>query len=289
MYISIISIFAILIYLRKINIIFIKLNQFKLKIEMNNTTLILNELFLFRIGSTWIIDGIYMFISLPVGMMGFILNIYSFSVLLKIKIKSTRLYEYLRIYCLNSAVICLISGWGFLAYSPRFFPYFSFSVFKFYRCYVYNFVGTTFYFFGNFLDIFISLDRITIFNQRAKFINKISLLKLCSSFFLISFLINFPTSLLFYPRSDAEFEQEANLNLNKFTYCGQTSILNSPIGSILTILVVFLRDFVTLMVEIAAGSASVFKIKLLIQPLMPIMIEKRSNSKDEMKMDDVFS
>ena len=35
---------------------------------------------------------------------------------------------------------------------------------------------------------------------------------------------------------DAAFEQEANLNLNKFTYCGQTSILNSPIGSILTIL-----------------------------------------------------
>lgn len=230
---------------------------------MNNTTLILNdkdefELFLLKIGSTWIIDGINIFISFPVGMIGFVLNIYSFSLFLKISIKSTRLYKYLRIYCLNSALLCLISGFAFLAYSPRFFPYYTMTAIKYYRCHVFNFVGTTFYFFGNLLDIFINWDRITIFNQRAKFINQIPFLKLCLSAFLFCFVVNFPAGLLYYARTDAEFEQEAKLNLNNFSYCGQTSFLNSTVGSIITVLVIFIRDFMTLVIEIMAGCTSLY-------------------------------
>jgi hypothetical protein len=172
-----------------------------------------------------------------------------------------------------------------LAYAPRFFPYFRLTVVKYYRCFVFNFVGSTFFFFSNMLDIIIGLDRITIFNDQAKLINKISLLKLCSFAFLFSFIVHFPTYFFFYVRSDVEFEQEAILNLNQFTYCGQTSFLNSSIGSILTIVIVLIRDIAALIIEIVFGCICVhyYRKKLQNSNLRLLNLHIRQGKKNQLK------
>ena len=56
------------------------------------------ELIYEKVGSSWLLDSIYLFVISPISLIGFILNICCLLVLLpKLKIKQTKLYKYLRI------------------------------------------------------------------------------------------------------------------------------------------------------------------------------------------------
>ena len=48
------------------------------------------SLFNERIGSTWLLDSIYLFIITPIGFIGGILNLFSLFIMNKIKIKRTK-------------------------------------------------------------------------------------------------------------------------------------------------------------------------------------------------------
>ncbi len=125
-----------------------------------------SEAFYLKIGSTWTLDGLYAFLLTPVSFAGLILNLTSIYLLFKINISSTRLYKYLRMYTVNSALICLILGFSFISWSPRFFPYFTEYYAKIFRCYLYNPLINTLFFLGNLMDIILSnllIARINIF------------------------------------------------------------------------------------------------------------------------------
>lgn len=78
----------------------------------------INEPFLIS-GSYLPIDSIYLFFISPLSFIGLILNMLSFYVIVKINIKNIMIYKYLKVYCINSGVICLISSLSFYVYSPR--------------------------------------------------------------------------------------------------------------------------------------------------------------------------
>jgi hypothetical protein len=115
-----------------------------------------NDVFYLRIGSTWTLDGLYIFIITPISFAGFLLNVFSVYQLQKIKISSTKLYKYLGIYTMNSAMICLFLGFSFVSSSPRFFPYYAANFAKIFRCYMFTPIINNLFFFGNIMDIILS-------------------------------------------------------------------------------------------------------------------------------------
>ena len=74
------------------------------------------SLFNERIGSTWLLDSIYLFIITPIGFIGGILNLFSLFIMTKIKIKKTKLYQYLKFYSLNGSLACFTCAFVFLSY-----------------------------------------------------------------------------------------------------------------------------------------------------------------------------
>ena len=120
----------------------------------NRTSFVMNEKFYMKIGSSWTLDLLYIVLISPLGFIGFILNLICFSVLIKMKIKSNkrikiRLYDYLKIYSLNCSFICLIMGFLFMTYSPRFYSHTLSNVSKFFRCRIFGYGMLSLYFVNN--------------------------------------------------------------------------------------------------------------------------------------------
>ena len=217
---------------------------------MNSTNLskfvfIVNEDFFLRIGSTWIIDSVYLAVISPIGFIGFLLNLLCFFVLLKIKIKETNVYEYLKIYSLNSSLICLTFGFLFLSHSPRYFNDFNNYYVKIFKCRIFGYGTISLYFFNNLLDILIILDRISIFkaNLRLLCLNKPYIL--CSTLFIACFAIN-----LCYFFSTDIASDETFFQSDSTSYCEQNAFIKTRAGFMLNLFVIILRDIVTLILEI---------------------------------------
>jgi hypothetical protein len=85
----------------------------------------LSESFYIRIGSTWILDSIYLYVISPLSFMAIILNALSLFIINKIKIKNATInfYEYLKVDLINGIILCLIGTCSFIGYSPRYFKY----------------------------------------------------------------------------------------------------------------------------------------------------------------------
>lgn len=86
----------------------------------------IREIFLTEIGSSWLIDGLYLFLIFPIGIIGFVLNLLCLIVLCKISEKLA-LFEYFKVYTLNASILCLMMSFNFLSRSPRYFD-FSFNI-----------------------------------------------------------------------------------------------------------------------------------------------------------------
>ena len=226
----------------------------------NLTSILYEERFYLKIGSTWLTDSINLFLTFPIGLIGLVLNIFSFFVLAKIKIKCTKLYDYLKIYSLNSAFICIISSSTFMSYSPRFFPYYLEYFAMLGRCKITAFLLATPYLFGNILDIIIGLERMSIFNVKIKKIEKfIKPIHVTLVSLTISSLINLPLVFTHYIRSKEEIIMGANYNLNNFALCGQTEFLKNYMTAFL--LPIIFRDIITLILEIFASLATIYYYK----------------------------
>lgn len=204
----------------------------------------LNESFYLRMGSTWLIDGIYIFLIAPIGITGFILNMTSLIIYCKL-INNANLYKYLIMYSLNGSLICLISSFLFLTYSPRYIDYFLSPSIKIYRCRVLGYGIVSLYFFGNLLDIFISLNRLSIFNNKLKSFHDFNPFKLGILLMIICFSINLRLIVSYDLMSNDDF-----FNSSSFTYCIQNEFAETTFNKILNIFIISIRDLITLILEI---------------------------------------
>ena len=214
-----------------------------------------DERFYMVIGSNWTFDSIYLFLISPWSFLNFLLNIISFYILHQIKenSKSARLYTYLKVYIADCALMCFLGSFIFCTYSPRYFSFALGIIGRIFRCEIFNSVTTLLYFYSNILDIFITFERLSQLSLNSKsYINKISPFKLCVIGFIGCLIFNSPSFFWNYIQSDEEFYGGARdlANLEKFSYCGRTDFIKSNLGSILSLLMIIIRDFITLIFEI---------------------------------------
>lgn len=203
------------------------------------------ELYL-RLGSTWFIDSIYLFIIPVFSFIGFLLNFSCyFAFISYIDVDNSRLHKYLTIYSFNSSILCLIHVFTFLTFSPRYFQHSFWYFTKFYRCKVLAYFSICLCFFGNILDIVIAFDRLSSFlSARINKLNSAKPLKECFLIFIVSLIINIP--ILFSLKIMGNDEL---FNPNAVHFCGQTDFAQSKTGMIVNMILIIFRDILTLIVE----------------------------------------
>jgi hypothetical protein len=228
----------------------------------NTSIQITEELLITKLGSTWLIDSVYLFFLSPVNFVGFWLNTICFLMLLfKNKQKKTnkvKLFKYLTVYALNSALTCLLHSFLFISFSPRYFPDLTFDWFpKFYRCRILSYVSISLYFFGSILDIMIALDRLSIFLKDGfNYLNGNKPYRKCTIAFIVSFLVNTPILLSLFILDNNNL-----YDLNAITVCGQTQFALSDQGIKINLILLFIRDISTLIIEIVFTCLSIYYYK----------------------------
>jgi hypothetical protein len=263
------------------------IDYLKISLEMNKTDEEKLEILLYKLGSTWILDSIYLFLIVPLSIIGFLLNIISFILINKIvKNKSNQiLFEYMRICSLNGVLACFIGFFGFL-YAPRYngikLDLFS----RFFRCIIVNFVLPTIYFFENILNIIILHDRLSIFikrivlfKKRSPWIESVIVLIFCT-------IINSPILFRLNLYSNEELF-ESNILYDKNLSLCKLSLIprNSPIIPAMVII----RDIGSLIIELILSIFSLIyfkkfintkkKIKSQVQPSM-VFVNDNENEQE---------
>jgi hypothetical protein len=213
------------------------------------------EFWLQVFGSTMFIDTLYFAFVPLVSLLGFIFNLIGLKVLFNNQFKSTKLYSYLKVYMVNSALVCLASV-GIIFNSRRYFnlqnSYFS----NFYIVYIYIVIVNTGYFYGGLLDILIILDRIFIIKNKSTLLSKQSSWLICFVLFVVCLSINFPYFFVFYPSSLSV--RLSDVESYTFYFFDVTTFAKSKIGTIITFTQYFFRDFFTLASEIILNLLSIY-------------------------------
>src|SRR5690606_39045669 len=135
---------------------------------MNSTKNISLDEWLTIYGHYYWLDYLWFYPNTLFSIMGVILNLFSFYVFRDTETFNIPFYEYLRVYCINSAIANFFDIILFTANSYRLFMWANAYWSHFYYLYIYLPIVNVNYFYGTFLDIFITLDRIAKFNQSVK-------------------------------------------------------------------------------------------------------------------------
>lgn len=215
------------------------------------------ELFL-RLGSSWTLDSIYLFVIPPLSVIGFFLNLSFFFGSIGLKDPTNlNIYKYLIIYSFNSSILCFMYAFTFLTFSPRYFDMSFCYATKFYRCKILAYFSIVLSFFGNMLDIMIALDRISTFlNEKMYGFNAARPLTKCLSAFILSLIINIPILYSLKIMENNEF-----FNENAVNFCGQTYFGRSNTGIVINLVLVLFRDILTLIIETILTGLSLFYYK----------------------------
>jgi hypothetical protein len=201
----------------------------------------------------WIVDKIF-FILIPFGIFGFILNLACFKSFLYFKNNTNKFYTYLKVYALNSSIVCLLSCLSYISYTQRYFDSITVRIHLdgFYKCVILNYITTSIFYFDNVLCILIGVERISMFVNKIRKLKSISAYLICFYGFMASFLINTPAIVWFIFKN--KNENELKQNENDLSYliktCGLRTFLNHDYGLPLAMAAISFKGFCTVIIEI---------------------------------------
>ena len=205
-----------------------------------------------KTGSYLLTDELILYLITPVSILGFIFNLISLIILLDPEFKG-RVYKYLRFYCANSILIELISS--FFVTNARRFSSISNSYYSVvYICYIFINGVDTGYFISAIAQCFIIYDRISIYLPKLKI--KINSYFICLLITIFCIVLNVPFFFIFKPY-DLEYELN-NQTIIKLYYYDVSPFSRTPLGNILTLITISIRDIGTLIVEIFLNIVSVY-------------------------------
>ncbi len=201
----------------------------------------LNSLLLANIRSLYIKDALNLFILIPLGVIGTILNLITLIILSKKTFSNKNIYNIMKLYTFTSLIITFFIIFVFY-HSPKIL----FELSKIGRIYICNLAVwfyLFFFFFGNCLDILMNLERALNYTNGYDKIKQISSNLIFSIVFVLCLIIHLPNDLaLTYTPDDqlyiklylchsTEFANKPSTKMILFV----TFIIEGPIVMILTI------------------------------------------------------
>ena len=221
-----------------------------------------------KIGSTWLSDSFALFLLTPVGALSILLNLLNFIAFMKMNHNNnnnhqqSNLNRYFRVYTFICLLGCFIAMF-YLSTSAHYLKYrYSYFV-SLYRCVISQYL-TTIIFYAHVLECIIMVERLSFFKQTFKVFAKIDPYKLCLIAFIICNLINLPYMFYYTIRSEQEHIEainDFNLTYKEFTYCRRNPTFQTSYGKTILIIIVIVRDILTLILEFAISFASIIYFK----------------------------
>ena len=210
-------------------------------------------------GSTYLHDFLFTYILTVTSLAGFLLNLFSFCILLKKKFYRMPIFHYLRVYTLNSSIICFFLSTTFLGITYRLFEFTSaYQVYN-YGLYVFVPFYSIFYMFNSFIDVYISLERLSLFLPKLKKLKILSWKPTCMIMFIASVIINIP---IFFIFDKASFSLILNgIEVYKIWSFILSDFALSMIGNVSQFLVYSVRDILTMGLEIFVNILTIVLMK----------------------------
>jgi hypothetical protein len=187
------------------------------------------------------------------------------------------LYSYLRVYTINSAVMCLFCVTLFTANSFRFFSWTYAYPTQFFNNYIEIPVSNTSYYFGTMLDLIITLDRISFFHKSIKKIFILGPYKLCGVILAFCIVTDFP---FYFNYSVNMFTFTVNGTQLVHAWFGLPSTYSySEVGKIVTLVIESFRDVFLLLAELALSVVSIYCLRKYFKNRLRLLINKTASSK----------
>ena len=210
--------------------------------------------------STFDMDVVYVLVLIPLSALSFILNSFTFRVLLSEQFNLSFIYSYFRLYVFNSLIISLLLTTTFVSNSYRYFEFTNTYASITYGIYVFTPILTVLYFYSSLLEIIIIIERTEKFlPPRFRYLKRLDFNTTCFGLFAFSLALNSPTFINWYTASESV--QLADGTIKEIFYWGATEFSLSAYGKVLTFEVYFVSDFIFLFIKINLNILSVYKIR----------------------------
>ena len=228
--------------------------------SLNQTEILLTKSqWLERFGSTFTSDILYTYVLTPISFLGFLTNLLSFFILLKPIFFATPIFNFFRVYTLNSAALCLLLSTYFIVPTYSLFAFTNTIEAYTYGAYFYVPFYTTIYFFNSFLDVYISVERVSFFVPLFERINAYSWKIICLILFATCLAINFPFFFYYKPQVNIlKLDTHETFVINAW---GLTDFSKLLVGKIIAYVIYFIRDVLTLFLEIVLNILAVVLMK----------------------------
>jgi hypothetical protein len=207
---------------------------------------------------------------LPIGFFGFILNVSSF-IILKNRDFELNVYGYIRVYTLNSSLICLLTSTRFIYKSHHFFKFSNTFTAQNYGSKFFVPIMNILYFFGSSLDILLTIDRMIIFSNRFQCFNRLKPMKVCFCLFIISIILN---SYFWKTRMTETIEINVNETIFK-VYLSTSSDDRSLFGVLMSNVSI---DLLPILFEIPLSVLTIIYLKFFIKKKRNMTMKKRITS-----------
>jgi hypothetical protein len=238
-------------------------SQQKMSNSTSNVTYFPLSVWYSRFGSAPYVEGIYLSF-LSVGIIGLFLNTLSF-IVLQSKEFEHAYYKYLRVYIINSLLLCFAIGSRFASVTRSIF---SFSNTYNANWYVVNIsipLINVCYHYGCFLDIILAFERVVLLSNKFTWFRRIKPAALCVFFLILSILIDF----IFYFSFDI-VKRKINLNkteifiMHLFTTRADVKSLKDVIA--------YVSDIIPMLMEIFLGAYGIILMKSFVKKKKRIMV-----------------
>jgi hypothetical protein len=231
-----------------------------------------------RYGQTKLMNYITSISYTTVGPIGTFFNIISFLILRDKEFVGAQ-YDYLKVYTVNSALVCLVTSFFLFVNTARFLPWTNTYIGRAYNAFVYVPIANTGYFYGTFLDIANTLDRIS--KLKVKNFCNFSAYKVSMVGFAFCFLVNFGYFFVFEPGSrtfNAVITDEGTV-IYGFTlwFFTQTKFARTELGRIVLYTIYVIRDLFMMIAEIVVNCVSVYYIQQFLKKKSNLVRPKSIN------------
>jgi hypothetical protein len=219
-------------------------------------------------------DAVLLFFIPWFSFIGFILNLITFKVLLNEQFKGTKIFDYFKVYTLNSAFVCVVSVGNFLR-TKRFIDFNSYLSMFFVKNILVP-IDNTGYFYGSLLDILIILEQIFILLNRGTFFSRCSAYLNSIVLFVICLIVNFPFFFAFEIATYAVKLIDGEIYTIYLIVPSEFAL--DQMGEIILWILYVLRDILTPMVQIICNLLLVVNLKRHLEKKLKLLPQKSNKN-----------
>lgn len=225
----------------------------------------IKEIFLSKIGSSWLYDTLYLFIIVPMGILGTILNTISLCIFSKKDLRALSFFKYFQVYTLSSLILSFTLSFSFYL-SPRYLFNVSTSYSaRIFKCQITpSYIIALFLFYNNAISVLLNIERASTFTENFKKFKNMSPYSACLYLLVLCAMINLPTHFLIDVASDSEVYSALKSfeNVKRFKgICLRNKNSLSSFGITATLFGFVVKGLLTLVLDIISNVLSIVYFK----------------------------